>query len=210
MNYELLAYSPSCAADFDYDEQTKVLTRAVFDYLLQYLEKPASEGIPVQYNISRNANAISSRLSWDSYSRDLQMILVDPVFSAKVMIGNIAFTAIIDHMPSHADARLEPHEIDFEGVMVTAEALQFCARNRLVSCLDLAINLVRKHFLPGSTMRVFLDKDPEELDAFAVLEVNGVGDSDSYLQSYFRYSDEWSDKVDWPSSRMILLNLKNS
>jgi hypothetical protein len=93
-------------------------------------------------------------------------------------------------------------------VPITLEVERFCAENKLTEHLKSGIVLARKYFSPGCQIRVYLDTDPEDGDEYVVLEVSSARDPAIDVESYFKYSEEWSALVEWPSSRMILLDLK--
>ena len=146
-------------------------------------------------------------LSWYG-SSNLQNLLVDPTLAKTVMIGLLGIGALTWSVPEIEDQSRVPAQIAFKDVEVSVEALNFCARNKIVHILEEGIELVRTFFSPNAKMRVTLGRDPEDLDEYAVIELGSSGDPEADLEAYFKYADEWSKMVEWPASRMVLLDLK--
>lgn len=83
----------------------------------------------------------------------------------------------------------------------------FVLRQGIERHLESGIEAALRHFANRSSLRIYLDHDPDTSEDYVVIEVNSSGDLDSDMQCHIKYSDEWSSSVEWPASRMILLDL---
>ncbi len=156
---------------------------------------------------SKAGSTNGSPLMFDA--RTFAKLLEDPLFPARMLIGATGITEITNQSLDLVTKQAAPIELDFEAAKVEARALEFCATNGLLSELTQAIGLARKHFPHDSSIRVYAETDPDDSEHYAVLEVNSAGEPSADLEAYSRYSEEWSSRVAWPASRMILLDLKS-
>jgi hypothetical protein len=158
--------------------------------------------------LSSGTQRTKSQLFLSRGSLDLQAFLDDPQWAARVMTGLVALTYLPSRVSGESLLPAKSDVVDVKNVKVTNEALSFCARNKIVPYLEQAIGLVRMSFSPDRQMSVSLGSDPDESDEFAILEVDASGDFDADMRSYSMFADEWSATVEWPTSRMILLDLR--
>jgi hypothetical protein len=99
----------------------------------------------------------------------------------------------------------KPVEVDYLGTKATEDALEFFTRNHLLSDLAKAIETARKCFsIPGSPS-VYLERDPEERDPFAVLEIWVEGEVPENFRRYKAYLREWSRLADNKVNSLIRL-----
>jgi hypothetical protein len=202
-NYDRVSSAGDLSIGRQYEVQ-QTIDKHVYSYL--FGSRLAQAGL--QTDFSERADTTNSSFFLWAGSDDLQLLLDDPKCAATIMMGLMATAMLQWPLPEAMLPPLKRTEVKLKGVATTAETLGFCARNKIVSCLEQAIELVRTCFSPDRTMRVFLQNDPEDGDEYAVLEVDPSGDSDADLNSFLMYADEWSGMVDWPASRMILLDLR--
>ena len=129
---------------------------------------------------------------------------------ARFMIPLGGVTTVDAESPQQSNESFASTEIDFNGARATAETLEFCGRKRIVHWLTKGIELARTHFSAESKIRIFLETDPEDSDEYVILEVSSSRDPSLDLESYFKYAEDWSASVEWPASRLILLDLKTT
>jgi hypothetical protein len=96
------------------------------------------------------------------------------------------------------------------GVRVPSDVLEFCVQNVLVGALSVGLSLAQRHFAADSIIRLYLERDPEEHDDYVMLEVNSARASEEDLKSQLKFSEDWSAAVEWPESRLILLDVVSS
>jgi len=94
-----------------------------------------------------------------------------------------------------------------DDVDIPPDVHEFVLRQGIERQLQSGIEAALRHFVNRSSLRIYLDHDPDTLEDYVVIEVNSSGDLDSDMQSHSKYSDEWSSSVEWPASRMIILDL---
>jgi hypothetical protein len=99
----------------------------------------------------------------------------------------------------------KPIELDFLGARATGDALEFCTRNHLLSDLPKAIETARRFFLIPGSPSVYLERDPEEREQFAVIEIWVEGDVPENFQRYKSYLREWSRIADNKVNSLIRL-----
>jgi hypothetical protein len=141
---------------------------------------------------------------------DLQAFLFDATRTSHVLVGLVGYAVSSTQMPQELGESFTSTDVEIRGARVSLEALEFCAKNRIVPDLALGIDLVRRLFIRVSELRAYLQRDPEELDEYVVLEVNSNQESSEDLRSYLKYSETWSDSVKWPASRLIILDVNPS
>ncbi len=100
-----------------------------------------------------------------------------------------------------------PPPARFGGVEIPPDVYEFILRRGIERHLESGIEAAIRHFANRSSLRVYLDHDPDTLEDYVVIEVNSSGDLESDIRTHINYSDEWSSSVEWPASRMILLDL---
>jgi hypothetical protein len=137
-------------------------------------------------------------------------VWVDPTFLNRMVRNMGSLIAKPDNFTSAPVSFADPNMTALEGATVTLEALQFCGTNKLVRHLTDGITMARKHFSSMAAIEAYLESDPEDGDQYVVLKVRSPRAPNVDLESYLRYSEEWSDSVPWPASRLIILNFNSS
>ena len=107
-------------------------------------------------------------------------------------------------------AKVDPRSTDFKCQVQSGnpgDAREFADRLGIRKQLDQAIAAARRLFASLSSLRVYLDWDPEDADEYIVVDAISTGDPDEDTQAYMNYLDEWSAATEWPASQMIRLDL---
>jgi hypothetical protein len=137
-------------------------------------------------------------------------VWVDPTVLNHMVRNMGRLIAKADNFTWPSVSAADPSKTEFEGATVTLAVLQFCGANKLVRHLTDGITMARKHLSRMASVNAHLESDPEDGDQYVVLKVASPRAPNVDLESYLRYSEEWSDSVPWPASRLIILDFNSS
>lgn len=105
---------------------------------------------------------------------------------------------------------IRPSECDDSEVTdpeIPSDVVNFVGRAGIDTDLAKAIDAARRHFRGMTSLRVYLDRDPDDSEEYVVIKANSLGNPDDDTQAFMDYLDEWSASVEWPASQMIRLDL---
>jgi hypothetical protein len=146
----------------------------------------------------------------ESADHFVMAVLDDPTLLARMVMNMKEVTGQTTDFEQQALMPDDQNTTSFEGAAVTLETLQFCGTNSLVAHLTEGIKMARKHFSSVVEIEARLESDPEDHDQYVVLRVTSPRNASVDLEAYFKYCEEWSASVEWPLSRMILLDFNSA
>jgi len=91
-------------------------------------------------------------------------------------------------------------------VTLSGHVMEFCRRHGLLQALLTAIALVETSFFLVDVTGIEIDEDPETGERWATINIDVVGDIESVLDQYDKYSERWVNSVQWPERGMIRLS----
>jgi hypothetical protein len=195
---------PMCGAPGDF-----ALMQLLNAHVLRFIKtRSENMSVPSSYQPGSIEKPASSWVTLDP--SELQALLLEPVIAAYLLAKQVPFSLSYTDTPPAVKQALASSDVEMCGARVSLNALEFCAEHRIVRDLTFGLERARHWFLNASNMRAYLERDPEDLDEYVVLEVTSTGESAADLDAYSKFSEDWSKSVEWPASRMILLDLISS
>jgi hypothetical protein len=82
----------------------------------------------------------------------------------------------------------------------------FCLRHKIQGYVQVAIDLVKRHFQAVSEVHLQPEVDPDTGEEWLVVDLTTEGDIDEILACYDKYTNHWVSSVPWPERNKIRLS----